>query len=114
MVTTLNITLDDAIANKARRVKDDRGLTWAEFIEVAADELQELESKDRRDRESSQLIEWVETNQPVSKEAILENCVPDDFPGKPESWWERHGRDELKKHGGEFTRNVGWKISRKK
>ena len=41
MVTTLNITLDDDVAERARQVKDDRGLTWAEYIEVAADALGE-------------------------------------------------------------------------
>jgi len=28
MVTTLNITLEDDIAERARSVKEDRGLTW--------------------------------------------------------------------------------------
>jgi antitoxin component of RelBE/YafQ-DinJ toxin-antitoxin module len=41
MVTTLNITLDDDVAERARQVKEDRGLTWAEYIEVAADALAE-------------------------------------------------------------------------
>jgi len=39
MVTTLNITLDDDVADQAREIKNERGLTWPEFIEVAADEL---------------------------------------------------------------------------
>jgi antitoxin component of RelBE/YafQ-DinJ toxin-antitoxin module len=39
MVTTLNITLDDDVADQARQVKEDRGLTWAEYIEEAADAL---------------------------------------------------------------------------
>ncbi|WP_281381298.1 hypothetical protein [Halobellus ruber] len=41
MVTTLNITLDDDVAERARRVKDDRGLTWAEYVEVAAEALED-------------------------------------------------------------------------
>jgi hypothetical protein len=40
MVTTLNITLDDVVADRARSVKQDRDLTWAEFIEVAAEALE--------------------------------------------------------------------------
>jgi hypothetical protein len=40
MVTTLNITLDDTVADRARAVKQDRGLTWAEYIEAAAESLE--------------------------------------------------------------------------
>lgn len=43
MVTTLNITLDDDVADRAREVKDNIGVTWAEFIEVAADAMDEPE-----------------------------------------------------------------------
>lgn len=32
MVTTLNISLNDSDADRARTVKDERGLTWEEFI----------------------------------------------------------------------------------
>lgn len=39
MVTTLNITLDDDVADRARRVKDEQGLTWPEYIEAAAEAL---------------------------------------------------------------------------
>lgn len=41
MVTTLNITLDDETHAAATEAKEARDLTWAEFIEVAADELAE-------------------------------------------------------------------------
>jgi hypothetical protein len=40
MVTTLNITLDDEVAENARSVKQARGLTWAEYIEAAAESLE--------------------------------------------------------------------------
>lgn len=40
MVTTLNITLTDEVVEDARSVKQARGLTWAQYIEVAADELE--------------------------------------------------------------------------
>lgn len=40
MVKTLNITLDDDVWEKANRVKDDHDLTWPEYIEVAAEELE--------------------------------------------------------------------------
>jgi hypothetical protein len=39
MVTHLNIPLDDEAAEKVRVVKESLGLTWAEFLERAADEL---------------------------------------------------------------------------
>lgn len=41
MVTTLNITLDDEVAERARQVKEERGLTWAEYVEEAADALED-------------------------------------------------------------------------
>jgi antitoxin component of RelBE/YafQ-DinJ toxin-antitoxin module len=41
MVTTLNITLDDEVAEHAREVKDELGLTWAEYVEEAAGALAE-------------------------------------------------------------------------
>lgn len=44
MVTTLNITLDDDVAERARNVKDDRGLTWAEYVEAAADALEDSDN----------------------------------------------------------------------
>jgi hypothetical protein len=39
MVTTLNITLDDETHAAAVEVKEARDLTWREFVEVAAEEL---------------------------------------------------------------------------
>lgn len=39
MVTTLNITLDDNVADRARRVKDQQDLTWPEYVEAAAEAL---------------------------------------------------------------------------
>jgi len=44
MVTNLNIALDDDVAERARSVKDERSLTWAEYIEEAADALAEAEA----------------------------------------------------------------------
>lgn len=44
MVTTLNVTLDDSEYENARRVKEARGETWAEFIASAADQLDEGEN----------------------------------------------------------------------
>ena len=41
MVKTLNITLDDETHAEAAEAKEARGLTWSEFIQVAADELTE-------------------------------------------------------------------------
>jgi hypothetical protein len=41
VVTTLNITLDDDVAEYARTVKDDLGVTWAEYVEEAAEALEE-------------------------------------------------------------------------
>jgi antitoxin component of RelBE/YafQ-DinJ toxin-antitoxin module len=46
MVTTLNITLDDNVAERARQVKEERGLTWAEYIETAAAALAEGDADD--------------------------------------------------------------------
>lgn len=40
MVTHLNIALDDDVAERARETKEGLGLTWAGFIERAANELQ--------------------------------------------------------------------------
>ena len=39
MVKTLNITLDDEKYERASAVKQDLGVTWAEFIALATDEL---------------------------------------------------------------------------
>jgi antitoxin component of RelBE/YafQ-DinJ toxin-antitoxin module len=39
MVKSLNITLDDETHAAATEVKEARGLTWREFIEVATEEL---------------------------------------------------------------------------
>lgn len=39
MVTNLNIALDDDVAERAREVKEERGLTWAEYVEEAAEAL---------------------------------------------------------------------------
>lgn len=43
MVTTLNITLDDDVADRAREVKDRHDLTWPEYIEAAAAALEDEE-----------------------------------------------------------------------
>jgi hypothetical protein len=39
MVTHLNITLDDDVADDARDIKNELGITWPEFIEEATDAL---------------------------------------------------------------------------
>jgi predicted DNA-binding protein len=41
VVKTLNITLDDDTYNRANEVKEASGLTWAEFVEEAAEALDE-------------------------------------------------------------------------
>jgi len=43
MVTTLNITLDDDVADDLRRVKNELDMTWAEFVEAAGRCLEERE-----------------------------------------------------------------------
>jgi predicted DNA-binding protein len=43
MVKTLNITLDDEAYNRANKVKEASELTWAEFVEEAAEALDEQE-----------------------------------------------------------------------
>lgn len=126
MVKTLNVTLDDSVHERAKRVKDGLGLTWPEFIERATEELQDPEPTipereperpfAKRDvvgveeSEDTDLIGWVRENQPVSKADIVENCVPEDYKGQADSWWRRHGRADLEDAGAEFTRNVGWTI----
>ena len=55
------------------------------------------------------VVEWARANQPVTREDLLEWVAPR-VDIKPQSWWKRHGRDELKDHGAEFTRNVGWRF----
>jgi|APHM01.1.fsa_nt_gi hypothetical protein len=44
MVTTLNITLTDEVVENARSVKQARDLTWAQYIEVAAEELEKSDT----------------------------------------------------------------------
>ncbi|ERG94209.1 hypothetical protein [Haloquadratum walsbyi] len=58
MVTTLNITVTDEVADNARAVKQARELTWAQFIEVATDELER--SDDGTVAEAVSLIEELE------------------------------------------------------
>lgn len=41
MVTTLNITLNDDVADDLRAKKDALGLTWAEFLEWAGEQAAE-------------------------------------------------------------------------
>jgi len=53
MVTTLNITLDDDVAERVRDVKEANGLTWAEFVQQAAEELDESASEVRGNVETS-------------------------------------------------------------
>jgi hypothetical protein len=56
-----------------------------------------------------EVVAWARANQPVSREDVLEWAAPR-VDIKPESWWKRHGRDDLKDHGAEFVRNVGWRF----
>lgn len=44
MVTTLNITLDDDVADELRQVKAELGMTWPEFVEEAGRCLKERET----------------------------------------------------------------------
>lgn len=70
MVTTLNITLTDEVADNARAVKQARELTWAQFIELAADELER--SDDGTVAEAVSLIQELEklgTNQSQSNQS---------------------------------------------
>jgi len=41
--TTIALSLDDDVAAEAKAVKESRGLTWAEFIETAAEEMDDAE-----------------------------------------------------------------------
>lgn len=80
-------------------------------LERRVDDLEGPAKRTTKDRETNEeLVNWVQEHQPVSKADILENCVPESFPGKPESWWDRHGRQELQDAGGQYTRNIGWMI----
>lgn len=81
-------------------------------LETRVDELeQRLSDLEGQSSDEQSIIEYVKENQPVSRTDILSNCVPDDYDGKPDSWWRRHGREKLEEAGGEFTRNVGWEIA---
>lgn len=64
------------------------------------------------DRDESDLIRFVRENQPVERSEIIEECVPDDFHGKPDSWWQRHGRAELNNSDAEYKQSVGWIIEK--
>lgn len=44
MVKTLNITLDDEDYQRAKRIKNELGLTWQGFILTASDELEESQA----------------------------------------------------------------------
>jgi hypothetical protein len=48
MVTTLNITLDDDVADDLRRVKNELDITWPEFVKAAGRCLQEREDDPAR------------------------------------------------------------------
>ena len=123
-IKTLNVTLDEETHARAKDVKQQLDLTWPEFIERATEVLEQdpepepvptLREEPRRPfvdqtEGDSDVAAYVRENQPVSRADIIEDCVPEDYAGKPDSWWERHGRDELKEAGAEFTRNVGWTL----
>ena len=61
----------------------------------------------------SDVVEYVRENGPVSKADIVDAFeeVWRSQGIKPDSWWERHAREELADAGGTFTRNVGWSIN---
>lgn len=65
---------------------------------------------DRRDETVSDVVEFVRMRQPVSKREIID-AFEEEWSAKEikgESWWDRHGRAELKESGMEFVRNKGW------
>jgi len=68
MVTNLNIALDDDVAERAREVKEQRGLTWAGYIEEAAGVL--------ADAEAGGGLEGPETAAVDVEEAVAELDVP--------------------------------------
>lgn len=41
MVKTLNVSLDDDTHQRLKRIKEERNLTWAEFLEAAAEALED-------------------------------------------------------------------------
>jgi len=41
MVSHIHFTVDDDVADRAKRVKDERGLSWPEFLEEATEVLEE-------------------------------------------------------------------------
>lgn len=43
MVTYINFAVDDELADRAKDVKDERGLSWPEFLELATEM---MEAKD--------------------------------------------------------------------
>jgi hypothetical protein len=55
------------------------------------------------------VVQYARETQPVSRADLLEWVAPR-IEIKPESWWKRHGRDQLKNYGAEFVRNVGWRF----
>jgi len=40
MVTHISFAADDETAQRAKEIKDERGLSWPEFLEVATEELE--------------------------------------------------------------------------
>lgn len=40
MVTHINFAVDDETAERAKEIKDERDLSWPEFLEVAIEELE--------------------------------------------------------------------------
>ena len=40
MVSHVSAAVDDAVYERAKQVKDDRNLSWSEFIAVATEELE--------------------------------------------------------------------------
>lgn len=41
MVSHIQTSIDDEVADRVREVKDEKGLTWAEFLEEAAKQMDE-------------------------------------------------------------------------
>ena len=86
----------ESLEQRVSELEDQQGPTILEHNETVTDSAQ------------SDLIEYVQSNQPVSKADIVADCYPENSPLKQKTWWETRAREELKDSGFEFVRNVGW------
>lgn len=53
MVSHINVAVDDDVAERARRVKDQRDLNWAEFIEEATRLFEDMDNSNGGDNDRS-------------------------------------------------------------